>query len=256
MEPRNDVAADEQAGLWTALDYEELCALKWIATHHRERLNEAGLARLRELHTWHEHLQKQQDDEHTREWGRRLSPAKQKEVERRLAAGEALTYEQLQMHVAGIRLTQPRTSDEAAWDRWYETPISKMLFATSRPALRPQNVRPHGRRPRRRTRVRAPAGSDADDEPAPPRAATRSICPGCGEEFSPRRPNQRYHDSACRQRAFYHRQRSGPTDALERYRDEVWEARRSGAIDPEEALELLVDPKPHVLAMLAEPAAA
>jgi hypothetical protein len=42
---------------------------------------------------------------------------------------------------------------------------------------------------------------------------------------------------------------------LVRYRDEVWKARRRGLIDADETLELLIDPKPRVLEMLAEVAA-
>jgi hypothetical protein len=42
---------------------------------------------------------------------------------------------------------------------------------------------------------------------------------------------------------------------LVRYRDEVWKARRKGLIDADETLELLLDPKPRVLEMLAEVAA-
>jgi hypothetical protein len=43
--------------------------------------------------------------------------------------------------------------------------------------------------------------------------------------------------------------------AVQRYRDEVWKARRRGVIDGIEAIELLLDPKPRVLEMLAEVAA-
>jgi hypothetical protein len=32
-----------------------------------------------------------------------------------------------------------------------------------------------------------------------------SICYGCGREFRPRRKNQRYHDGACKQRAYRER---------------------------------------------------
>jgi hypothetical protein len=39
---------------------------------------------------------------------------------------------------------------------------------------------------------------------------------------------------------------------LERFHEKVWKARRSGAIDAYEALELLLEPPPRVLAMLAE----
>jgi hypothetical protein len=39
---------------------------------------------------------------------------------------------------------------------------------------------------------------------------------------------------------------------IERYRAEVWKARSRGVIDGVEALELLLDPKPRVLEMLAE----
>jgi hypothetical protein len=43
-----------------------------------------------------------------------------------------------------------------------------------------------------------------------------------------------------------------PSPELERYRNEIWKARRRGVIDALDAIELLIEPKPQVLAMLAE----
>lgn len=57
----------------------------------------------------------------------------------------------------------------------------------------------------RNARARSPSGSDS--EPQPPRR-----CPGCGEEFTPSRANQRHCQPGCRVRA--HRRRTQPEQAV------------------------------------------
>jgi hypothetical protein len=84
-------------------------------------------------------------------------------------------------------------------------------------------------------------------------------CVGCGEAFAParraqtfcakvecRRARNRAKASACRARA------TTTPLLLSQYRQEVFNARRSGAIDEHEAIELLVTPSRRVLRMLAE----
>jgi hypothetical protein len=41
-------------------------------------------------------------------------------------------------------------------------------------------------------------------------------------------------------------------DPFERYREEVWRARAEGEIDAEEALELIIWPRPRIVALFAE----
>jgi hypothetical protein len=135
-----------------------------------------------------------------------------------------------------------------------------VLRVTRRPALnldtrccissRPmRSVRPRERRAVSRARARAP---DPDEPEPPDAAAALSLCPGCGSEFRPRRPNQVHCQSACRVRALRRRRDVTP---IERYYEQVWEARRAGEINGIEAFELLLQPSSQVLARLAEVAA-
>lgn len=109
-------------------------------------------------------------------------------------------------------------------------------------AARPREARPRERRSTRSRSTRA----RADDGPSPPRACG---C-GCGE-FTPARRDQRYRTPGCRVRALRARRGRERVDLLDRYRDEIAEARRSGALDELEALDLLLDPPPRVLDLLA-----
>src|SRR5262245_10617193 len=55
------------------------------------------------------------------------------ELDRKLAAGEDLTGDEDLQWATAVRLTRPRPdAPEAIWDRWYETPISRMLPALPR----------------------------------------------------------------------------------------------------------------------------
>jgi hypothetical protein len=94
------------------------------------------------------------------------------------------------------------------------------------------------RRSPRRTR------GDPDREPPPLRR-----CEGCGEWFVPSRPDRRTCSPACRMRACRRRA------VLERYRHEVWLALRADVLTPDEALDLLVEPRQRVLELLKGAAA-
>lgn len=72
------------------------------------------------------------------------------------------------------------------------------------------------------------------------------VCPGCGEAFEPRRPNQWHCGPTCRKRA--QRSRGAQSDPYELV---VWKARSLGAIDFYEAVELLVHPSEAVQDRLA-----
>jgi hypothetical protein len=109
---------------------------------------------------------------------------------------------------------------------------------------------PRSRRPRSRVRARAPGTADGDDLPAP-----RVCACGCGRPVVGR-PQKRYADARCATRAHVRAHRARRRVAPEeRYRDAVWEARRAGLLDAEEALELLLAPSRRVLELLAEVAA-
>jgi hypothetical protein len=112
---------------------------------------------------------------------------------------------------------------------------------------------PRSRRPRSRVRARAPGD---DDLPAPPGGAAARVCAcGCGRPVTGR-PQKIYADARCATRAHVRAHRARRRVAPEeRYREAVWEARRDGLLDAEEALWLLVTPSARVLAALGEAAA-
>jgi hypothetical protein len=119
-----------------------------------------------------------------------LTPGLVRKLERKLERGENLSDDEVNQWFAAVKLSEPSEPPEhviidegdewppdppshAAWDRWYETPISKMLVATSRPTssrapgrTRLGNPRPRGRR-RRRARSPAQRTSAGDGDPLP-----------------------------------------------------------------------------------------
>lgn len=120
-----------------------------------------------------------------------------------------------------------------------------------RPAAIGQRRREHRSKAKR---IRAVAASssrstsrgDPDREPPLERP-----CEGCGEPFTPSRPNQRHHDARCRTAAYRSRRSLMP-----RFREIVLAARRHGDIDEFEAIELLATgPSDRVLTLLTNPRA-
>jgi hypothetical protein len=128
---------------------------------------------------------------------------------------------------------------------------ARILKARTSSATR-STPRAREERSRRRGRASSSGASSARDGPDRPRIPPR-VCPGCGEPFLPARPNQHHHSPACRVRA--HRSRSADLGVLDRYHLEVRKARGAGLLSPDEALDLLVVPRPRVLKLLAEAAA-
>lgn len=81
-------------------------------------------------------------------------------------------------------------------------------------------------------------------------ALASRVCKGCGEAFQPTRANQDHHPGSSRCRVRAHRARSAK-QASTAYVDTVWKARRAGAIDFYEAVELLVRPSEAIVHHLA-----
>jgi hypothetical protein len=97
-----------------------------------------------------------------------------------------------------------------------------------------------------------PGDDDGSDEPPLARC-----CEGCARPFAPESSRQRYCEPACsnraRQRALKARRRARAQaeEQLSRFAAAVVQARRTGELEADEALELLASPPPRVLELLA-----
>lgn len=78
-------------------------------------------------------------------------------------------------------------------------------------------------------------------------------CEDCGRSFTATRSDKRTCSTRCRKRLSRRNEATASLD--ERYELSVWDARRRGLLNPDEALLLLVAPSPTVLERLQAVAA-
>lgn len=150
-----------------------------------------------------------------------------------------------------------RTSDRPSRSNRIRAPFAIVTTAPRSVAPRrtPGQGRPRSSTHRRRTQASrdGPARSGADDDPP----LTHCKC-GCGEPLPPRREGrgrpQEYIDASHRKAAFKQAESREKDALLDLYRDAVYAARRAGALDGDEALDLLISPSERVLTMLSEAA--
>ena len=183
MQSRSELAAVATAKHgWTALDYEELCILRWYEAHRPDEFTDAARRRRWELQHRLHRVNDEVEAEDARQLAPTLTPEKVADLEQRTADGESLTELEARTWFAAVRLAEPR--NRAQWRGWYERPISVSLFGRSpRVARTPARVRqPRSRRVRSRGRARSPARSDSDEPEPPSRAASRHSRISCALE--------------------------------------------------------------------------
>jgi hypothetical protein len=200
-------------------------------------------------------------------WMPTLAPELVVEIERKMEAGEDLTKAELEQYHVAVKVTQPQTNDEAEWDRWYETPVAAMLprsvaseQRTATPS-RPRQAHPRGRRTSRGRRARAPSARSGDDDPHELAAALAAVIDAHG----PRSASWLATQVGRRKKVVLQALHLGRFVQVGKgrsstwanvpvapvaFRDAVWRARSRGALDGIEAIELLLEPPPGVLAML------
>ena len=156
------------------------------------------------------------------------------------------------IHADGARLAN-------RYGRQHQRLVANTWRQPQQSSGQPQQSRGRSREGRRATAVASgsrrsgASRGDPDREPPP----VERVCCGCGDAFETREPRRRYCTEQCRgrTRTAKHRAKTGGEDftnsILAHYRDEVLKARRSGALDELETLELLVSPSERVLSMLA-----
>ena len=191
------------------------------------------------------------------------------EAEARLAEADACTCWQLEqvfewqinvIHDARVAAGEKsdavlRSIERELAERGHEVHLVNLAMrpASTRPTVRGQATpREHRRSSATRNKSHGASASD----PSRPRK-----CRGCGIEFTPSAPQQRYHSRDCsdaaRQRQLRKRRReaSHAKALLDQYRNEVFKARRKNLLTEVEAIELLIEPSDVVLERLAEAAA-